>query len=34
MTYDIGFRGLPYFNRSFRRYGVMPTDVRQSAILG
>jgi AraC-like DNA-binding protein len=32
IAYDVGFRDLSYFNRTFRRrYGTTPTDARQPA---
>ena len=33
VAFDVGFGDLSYFNRTFRRrYGVTPTEIRQSAI--
>jgi AraC-like DNA-binding protein len=35
IAYDVGFRDLSYFNRTFRRrYGATPTDVRAGRIRG
>lgn len=35
IAYDVGFRDLSYFNRTFRRrYGATPTDVRGGSPLG